>query len=168
MFPRKISIIDDWYAQGYTTNDIVEKLRCKDLVSHSTIREKFEWYLNRIRKREENGDIKIVKFIIEHYQNEKIFYDVGHPTNFVIKEICRQILEKLTMNFALENNIFECMDGYEDLILPCVKEALHLAYGGEDAIKNGLHVCKMNQIMDLEEHVREYLFWQYKEEGADV
>lgn len=162
MFPRKIKVIDDLYADGCGEKEIIEKIRNYDLLPEAEVKENFDLYLDKIRKREENWDVKVLRFIMENYRKVRIFHDPGHPTNLVIREICCQILEKIKINTVLCMSPEISMNGYEEPILPCVKAALNLQYGGEEKIRKGLYTYKMASSMDLEEYVREYLFWRYK------
>ena len=81
---------------------------CKFVQGDNAIDEKyimtnFNMYMKKIKEREVCWDIKIYDFIVNHYRKEKLFFDIGHPTNTIIKEISIRILEKLNIsnsNFA--------------------------------------------------------------------
>ncbi|MCH5249313.1 MAG: hypothetical protein J1E98_05255 [Lachnospiraceae bacterium] len=161
MFPRTISVIDDLLLEGMSEDEIIEKINEDSLLSHDEIINNFNGYIEKIRTREENCDVKISQFILKHYHEEKIFYDIGHPTNMVMEEMYRQICNIIGINAELAYPVNYKMDGFEDPILLCVKEALKLQYGDSE-IRLSDNCYRLSDCMDLKEYVKEYIWWRNK------
>lgn len=161
MFPRTLSIIDDLLSEEMTEDAIVEKLEEVSLLSHDSIINNFKDYLERIRIREENCDVKISQFILKNYQQKQIFYDIGHPTNLIMEEMWRQICNLIGINTELVNPVYAKMDSYEDPILLCVQDALKLQYGDSEIRTSG-DAYRLSNHMDLKEYVKEYIWWRNK------
>lgn len=160
MFPRTISIIDDMLSEGMSEDEIEERLNDEFLLFHDRIVDNFNNYIEKIRAREEKCDVKISHFILMHYHKNKIFYNVGHPTNFVMEEMWRQICELVGIEAELCSPVNDMMDTYEDPILACVKNALELQYDDREIRCNS--AFRLSKHMDLKEYIREYIWWRNK------
>lgn len=158
MFPRKITIIDELLERGLTEQEIVEKISDRELLLAEEIVRNFHECLTKIKDREKQCDVKIYDYIINSYKTEKLFYDPGHPSNYIVKEKVCQILNLLGINERVSDDGVGVMDSYEEPILPCVKVALELKYDCEN-IRNSKYAFKMSNTMNLEEYIRQYIFY---------
>lgn len=161
IFPRIISVIDEMLAEGKTESKIIEGVMNPQLLSKDEILANFEKYISKIRTREEECDIKISDFILQNYQEQKIFYDVAHPTNYIIEEIWRQVCGLMGIKAELEYSINDNLGAYEDPVLPCVQNALGLRYN-RDSIRTSDCAYRLLEYMNLEEYVKEYIWWRNK------
>lgn len=160
MFPHADVIIDKCVKEGMSTDDIITYCKSDDALDREAIVTNFDIYMEKIKEREKAWDIKIYDFIKQKYRNEKLFYDVGHPTNVIMKKICRDILNILGIE---ESNIYtdENMDMHENPVYPAVKHWLKMEWDEQEIRKSG-SAKKCCSKMDFEEYIREYLWWNYR------
>lgn len=130
-----------------------------EVFSKEEICNNFWLYMDKIRQREKNWDIPIYDFIMRNYKREKLFYDKGHPTNIIIREIVIGILQKLGIE---DKNISSdmAMDEYEEPVYDIVREVLGLEWEDYE-IRKGKDAAKLCNQMTREEYIKEYLFWCY-------
>lgn len=160
VFPRSIDILDEMLSKGFSEAEIVKRLRDEDLLANDSILNNFNYYIEKIRLREKKCDVKIADFIMSNYHSQKIFYDVGHPTNVVIEEKWKQICKLMGIKAELKAEVYNEMDSYEDPVLDCVKDTLGIQYDNDELrIKS---TFALDEHIDLEEYVREYIWWRSK------
>ena len=74
---------------------------------------RFERETQILREKEKTCNVKIVDFIIDNYKNAKLFTTHNHPTYIIIKEMSKQIIQLLNIeydeNLILNNNY--CLPG---------------------------------------------------------
>ena len=156
MFPHSDTIIDQAIMEGIKWTEIVEYSK-RNVFSEEEILRNFNLYMDKIRDRENDWDIKVSSFINERYQEEKLFYDIGHPTEAVIIFIATEIFALLGLE---TDDKIACnpMDAHETPVYPCVKDALGLKWDTQYIRKQGKKIVKN---MDLAEYIREYVAWCY-------
>lgn len=160
MFPHADTVIDECVKFERTEEEIIDYCKSDSALDKEIILKNFKTYMKKIKEREKFWNIKIYDFIVENYQNEKLFYDEGHPTNI--------IMEKISMDILYELGIYEeyihtdmLMDVHENPVYPSVRHALNLSWKEEELRKSptGKKMCSH---MDFEEYIKEYLQWSYK------
>lgn len=115
--------------------------------------------MEKIIQSEEKWDIKISDYILDNYKTEKIFFDTRHPTNFVLEEIVRRLLDFLEMNASIEHADDEISEE-EVPVYPCVKKALGLEWDIRNIRNNAEHRLTSGR-MDMAKYVQEYIYWNY-------
>lgn len=158
LFVHGDKVIAEKIEQNYSLKDLMSFVKSGNAISKEDILDVFEKYRYKIRKREENWDIKIYEYIFDIYKENQVFNDFGHPSNIVLKKISERILDFINIENDLKNfeMIFE-LEEYEDPIYPCVKEALELNYQKKYIREQSNK--KLCEHMDFEEYVKEYYFW---------
>lgn len=156
MFPLGNKIIERELEEGKNVDDIVEILN-GECLSVQEIYANFEEIVMQIKKREQNWDIKICEFILEHYKEKQMFYDCWHPTEVVLKEIAFRVLEKLGIYDKDIKSTFN-LANVEEPTLPCVKAALGMQWASP-YIRKGKMTKKISENMTLYDYVREYVWW---------
>ena len=111
-----------------TEEEVLSKMYDVDLISHSRIQQCFREGIEKIKKREQQCDIKISDFILENYKNKQLFYDPQHPTEVVICEIGKRVLRCLGINDIPEVYVEPTLNDTELFIYECVRQALGLNY----------------------------------------
>ena len=159
MFPHADSVIDCGYKQGKKLEEIISFAKSNAAIDKNTVLQNFDIYMKKIKDREQTCDIKIYDYILEHYKNEKLFYDSGHPTNSIIRKYAVDILQMLGIN---DENIYSevKLDMHEVPVYPVIKEYLGLEWK-EENMRESSHAKKMRETMKLEEYIYEYLWWCY-------
>ena len=160
MFPHADIIIDEYIKQGRGPEGIISFCMSDTALDKDFILENFREYMEKIKKREESWSIKIYDFIIDNYQREKLFYDEGHPTNYIMKKISMDILYELGIQEEYIDTDIQ-MDDHENPVYPAVRHALNLTWE-EREIRKGARAKKMCDRMDFKEYIKEYLQWNYK------
>lgn len=121
----------------------------------------FEKDKEAIQKRELYWDIKITDYIYQQFKKEKLFYDIGHPTNIVLWEISNRILRFLNIEESVSEEIGTDLSCYEVPVYDCIKEVLKLEWCSESLRNKYNFILGEDEKMDLREYVREYIWWNY-------
>lgn len=164
-FPRSDSVIDGWmnnHPEEFKIKDLLEYCYSDEALPEDVILENYNFMAEKIKVREENCDIKVSDFIIGNFMDKQMFYDLGHPTNVVLKQISRGILRKLGIS---DDEDIVCADSlcyHEDPVYPQVRKALGLKWERK-YIRDNDKSKKINENMDFSEYVREYLMWCYED-----
>lgn len=158
MFPHGCKIIEEGLSLKKTVDEIFIQVSSPSAIPKKDIIRNFKSYIEKLEKREKNWDIKIVNFIKKNYKKVQLFYDRGHPTNFLMEEICRELLALLGMN-GKGIHINWSMDTHEEFVYPCVKSTLKLRWS-QFSIRNSSSAKKMTATMNLHEYVNEYVYWR--------
>lgn len=139
-FPYGHKRIMDLIQEGIPPNKILEKSMHADFIPEEVIWEKYNYCMEILRKREKTTDIKLADFIEKHFRQHKLFHSAHHPTNFLLKELVRQILNfmKLKRVKRFNQDTFfdkELLDSWNNhLIYPCVVRVLNLEFDTSQAI----------------------------------
>lgn len=143
-------------------DEIIAFCKGDNALKEEEIKDNFRMYMNKLKLRERQWDIKIADFIEENFRKEKLFYDDGHPTNSVMKRIAVELLQKLN----IEDSEIHCeirMDTHEKYVYPIVRKVLGLQWT-EDEIR--ITGRKLTEHMDFDEYVREYCWWRHMDKFA--
>ncbi len=164
-FASRNYIIDNGYKNGKTVTEIAEEMKREDLLDEIQIQsliEELEHKKKKFRNREKKWDVKICDFIEENYRIMKLFTDRDHVTPILMNEICHRLGHYLGLHDAdrIENSVIhECIEGF---VFPSVKKALGLQWK-EDHVR--CHAPDLYSLsgkpMDLEEYVKQYIFWMF-------
>lgn len=103
-FLYREELIEQYINNNISFEYIVKKLSesCideKDILIQ--LKKDKEW----IQEREKNWDIKISDFIWNRFRVVQLFYDIGHPTNILLKEIANRILTYLGIEHIISGEI---------------------------------------------------------------
>ncbi len=164
MFPCTDSVIERCVLQGKDLEEIISYAKSEEAMDKEFVIDNFNVYMSKIKEREQTCDIKIHDFILEHYKDEQLFYDWGHPSNIIIKKFAMDILQKLGIP---DKNIYTEveLDAYEMPVYPAIRKHLGLRWEKEN-IRECKGAKKIREKMNLEEYIFEYLWWchGYREE----
>ena len=158
MFPHADIFIDKCVENSKNEDEIVQLIQEGEPFTEKEILDTFNESMKKLLERQSNWDISIYDFIQNNYQKQQLFYDQGHPTNIVMAEITKQVLKKL--NIHGEPYCEQAMDAHEEFVYPCVSKALSLNWKQEE-IRKSTDAKKIEDIMDLKEYVKEYIWWCY-------
>lgn len=159
MFPHADTVIDSLSEKKYDVDSIIEICESKRAFSEDFIISNFKEYMEIIRNRDEDWDVKVYDYILENYRNTLLFYDVGHPTNEVLQFISYGILDRLGIDYSKDDIKAEnCLDIHQQPIYPMVKEVLGLKFETNE-IRKSIDGKKMSDYMDFKEYIKEYCIW---------
>ncbi len=150
-------VIEEAISRGMNIDEIIEYCKSDSVMSEEEIKYNFSVGMAKLREREKLWDIPIYDFIKDNYQEEKLFHDDGHPTNFVMKRIAEEILKRLQI-YDLQIHCDSRMDLNEKCVYPIVKKVLGLRWEDKEIRVTGK---KLAEYMDFEEYIREYCWWRH-------
>lgn len=154
--------IMDYIAAGVSPNEIINKCMQLDLLTANEVNDNLKSTLNILKERESSTDVKISAFIAHYYKKTRLFHTAKHPTNYLLKELMRQILIKMKLNaravytspfFDKELLQFESTD----IIYPSVAQILGLQFDISAAFCHYDHVSFVEFINDY----IKYLYPEY-------
>lgn len=158
IFPHGDSVIDECIKKQMKIDDVVRFCNSESPFDKEKIISNFELYMEKIKNREKDCNIKIYDYIKDNYKKRKIFYDVGHPSTELLLEISGEILKLLGITDKCTAK--GQLDDHETPIYPCVISALGLKYGNNELRKSDTGK-KLSQKMNFEEYIKEYIYWCY-------
>lgn len=164
MFPIKDEIIEKCIQEKKSIYEIVEYLDSDNIIDKENIYDNFRKYIAKIQEREKKWDIKISEFILENYKKKKLFYDKGHPTNVILKKISEEILSKLSIYDKVECAL--CLDYHEIPVYSWIRKVLGMEWN-ENYIRTSKNAIKSANTMNIQEYVREYIWWCYPKKRGD-
>jgi hypothetical protein len=69
--------------------------------------ERMKTGINILKIKEQSCDIKVSDYILQNYKINKLFHMPNHPSHLVIKEMTKQILKKLNIDYSMFDREFE-------------------------------------------------------------
>lgn len=157
MFSQGDKVIEECIVKGMNIDDIITFCKSDSALTEEEINENFYVQMNKLKVREKQWDIKIANFVETRYRKEKMFYDDGHPTNIVMKQISREILKRLNIE-DIEIHCEISMDIHEKYVYPIVRKVLGLQWADDEIRVTGR---KLTDYMDFDEYIREYCWWRH-------
>ena len=156
-------IIDENIKKGKTINEIIDIYNDKNLFKKYYIKAEYEKFLDKIRMREQEWDIKVSDFIIENINKKQLFFDPNHPTNFFINYIYLELLPKLDIkDKSLNTEPILSLEAYQMPLCASIIDYFILDYdlNNHEIRKHGrkMYKCKMN----LKKYIIQYYcyIWQ--------
>lgn len=150
--------IDESYKKGYSVEDIRKHITDDIIWDEEEIRQNFSHQMMKFKEREKKCDIIISDYIERFYQQMQLFYEPFHPTETVIAEKGRKILELLRIPQDEEIPLRRFMGAMEMPVYGCVKKALGLQFE-QKILRRGCSTTLNSQPESLEEYIEDYLVW---------
>lgn len=172
-----ISNVESFDKYIINTNNYNDYINTK--LDDNLIKKQFENELIKLKKLDENSDIKFYDFFIQNYKYKLLFRDPYHMTDFALKYLVKEIVKKIDITNYSEleiNNINEFYTyGFKfryNLILEQVKNVLELNYNNNVNYfniniteKDFYSILKKNQnnqnmidmLKNLEEETKKYI-----------
>jgi len=130
LFPYGDKNIDKLINEKKSVTEIISILKEDNIYTKKQVMDNLNYQIESLIQRQEGCDIKIVDYIEQNYTKKRLFDDLYHPTNFLLKEFARRILKQLNIytdefeNVEIEKNL----NTYKLPIYPCVAKHLNLEY----------------------------------------
>jgi len=63
--------------------------------------------INILKTKEQTCDVKVTDYILQNYKTNKLFHCPNHPSHLILKEMTKQILKKLNIDYSMFDTKFE-------------------------------------------------------------
>lgn len=160
-FPYGFQELNNHISTGqYTVDELIDLSKRDDFLSPDYIIERMNFSLNFLKNTEKSTTIIISDFIEENYKKRKLFFTVSHPTNVLLAEFFKRLLNVLNLSDdCIENGQFmqsEIFAGLITPIYPCVEKFLGLEFENDD-------ICSNEKHMSYDTFIHEYYRLLYPE-----
>lgn len=166
-------IIEEGIMAGKSVAQIVRDYHDPQYFSESEIKKLEEVFIDKIKYREKDWDIKITGFFFKEMPRKRLFYDPNHPVEDVIKYIALQLMRILEIEFSygdLENLTTFKLDSYEMPICRAVSDYFGFSYNLDSVELRDTGRKIYTRKMGLEEYIRQYLslLWEDSNFSANI
>ena len=160
-------IVEDGFLKGEKLSQIKNDYLNINYYSRQEIQEKWNAFIDKVKAREQEWDIKISSFIKEEIHESQLFFDPNHPTKKVIEYIVTNILDLLDVEYTLEDlaNAMEKvldMNTREMPICASVSDYFGLEYDLKTVSMRSNGYRLLGKTLGLEEYIIQYesLLWR--------
>lgn len=165
------SIIDEAYVKNAKVDEIVEKYNSLCLYDENVLKNAYTEFIEKVKKRENDWDIKVSAFIEENYKDIQLFYDPNHPTNYFLEYVAYKVLCILLprMNIQFEDVLGTSsrrLDSYEMPVCANAKSALGLNWKEKELRITGIK--EKNERMYLREYISQYILREWRNEDIGI
>lgn len=157
-------IILEKKRSGVSAEQIALEIENSEIFDREQIVLGFEQMFQIIDEMDKTCDVKISKWIKNHYRNEMIFIDPGHISKAVYAEYMKQVLKIIGLYEMEKQNIEKVICTQPSvLFMPvygCVRDAMNLDWSDEanDSIKKGTWVLEGKNGLNILEYVKQYIY----------
>lgn len=158
------SIVEKMYLDNKSVDEIIETYKDVGLFDTERLQELWCDFIEKVKRRESEWDVKIADYIIEHVGDKPLFYDPNHPREEIIRYIAERVLELLEVDVdgdSVKNVKVKRMTTYEMPICKSVSEYFGFPYDLNDEIRIGGNKL-VNIHMYLRDYIKQYIamMWQ--------
>ena len=98
-------ILDMKYNKQYNLDTILKLYDDNEL--DFKYEERMEKSINILKSKEQTCDIVVSEYILKYYKKQQLFIMPNHPSHYILKEMTKQILEKLNIDYSQFDNLTE-------------------------------------------------------------
>lgn len=158
LFYRDLLIDKAYNEISIKTVDNIIKYISNYHFDETNVKEKFENTLRKLYEREKNWDVKIVGYITEHYQTEKMFHDCNHPSDLLMLKICEKVARLFEINDIDKSKKIQFNLGVEAFIWSGIANILGITRTENEVRQDDkTHILEENAL-DIREFIREYIW----------
>ncbi len=96
-FPYGDTFLIRRVKQGVPTEDIVTEYMGLDINAEMPLSETHRANLDMLRKKEERSVIRVVDYIEDHFQDDRVFWTLNHATNALFRVVVGQLLAAMEL-----------------------------------------------------------------------
>lgn len=152
--------IERLYQEGFGKRYIADMILKSQFTEEKLLKDGFNLFINKVKEREVDWDIKISEWILTNYKKHRMFYDVNHPSNEIVKYIVEQILE--TLNITDKNLVLDYLlklDYHEVPVYGYVMRTFGMEWSNDYILRKYSKSTLTNRQIDLYEYVEQYIKW---------
>lgn len=170
----------DRYHESRKLCSLVNMICKDDVIDHNLIKDLFDLFVEKISKRDKNWDVKTKNFILKNYKNHQLFYDLRHPSRYLLTYVSEEVLKILNMQSccsSLENSSIPvyrsfCSSGGRFVDLDCeevpiynsVFKSLNLEFSRQLMHQSYVRNEPFHSLIGVrtvEDYVRDYMMFNY-------
>lgn len=159
-------IIDNGFRSGKSRKEIKQDYLNADYYSKTEIKLLWDRFIDKVKAREKDWDIKISDLLSDLSKKDLLFYDPNHPTDIIIRYIAENILDILKITCQKHHMIDDIdiprLDSYEMPLQRSVISYFGLDYEPEyrELRVTGNKILRMD--MYLDDYIIQYesMLWQ--------
>lgn len=158
---KRDKYIDECYKKGISIEKIKESILNDDIWDEQSILNNFIAEMEKLKNREKKCDISISDYIERNYHEKLLFYEPFHPSEDIIVEKGRKILNILSI--PIDEDIFlnRTLDAMEMPIYGCVKRVLGLHFN-QRILRRQCSSTLLNCSETLDDYIHNYIMWVWK------
>ena len=159
-------VIDELYSRNCSVKEIVKEYDRENLFPKHDLENRYLQFINKVRKREQDWDIKVSDFIDENKSEQRLFYDPNHPTNYFLAYVANELLSLLHIDSrydSFNNTHVSKLDIFEMPICYSVKKTFSMTFSYEEMRSTGIKV--KNEKMHLEEYIKQYIAMEWQNDS---
>ncbi len=152
-------IIDNGINAGKDVSQIIEDYENSDYFLSEDLEGQYKGFIDKVRMRETDWDIKVSDFIEREHTSRQLFFDPNHPTNYFLEYVAWQTLSFLfpdkNIEFeSVEGSLKQRLDSYEMPV--CASVYKTFGFAPEDKLLRRMGTKLRRKPMDLREYIIEY------------
>lgn len=163
------SIIDELYRDNVSIRKIEKEYNRIDKFEEKNLKNQYDKFIQTVKKREVDWDIKVADFIDENKAKHRLFYDPNHPANYFFKYVTGKLLELLDIKFdksKLESASVSKLDIYEMPICTSVKVCFNMVFEDGELRNTGNKVKRGR--MFLREYIKQYISMEWQDSSLRI
>lgn len=127
-FPYGDCILNE-LGKKYKKDDILEITKSDRLFSENFLKWFYKYRIEQLKEREMSCDVHILDYILDNYQKRLLFYSKNHPTNEVLIELVKRLMQYLGYyDVNCEDIELPALNTWQELIYPSVKKTYDLEF----------------------------------------
>ncbi len=134
------------------------KFWCEYTLEEDELNEKWEQGFEKLKRRERNWDIKIVKYIMDNCRKIPCFVDASHPSKYVMREVGKQVASILGIH-DIDDSAYESKLGKPTPILPAVRKHFNLDFKAPCEKQEELLGKRVTG--GLDDYIIAYIWWYH-------
>lgn len=147
--------VEKWVQEGKTKQEIQAYMERGGVYTEDEILQMWKSFQEKLLVREEEWDIKISDYIFKHYKTKRLFYDLFHISDELVKEIAKRLLAHLGYEGAVLQDAPCKLDSGEVFLYRDVRDALGVEYEQEFIRIYAKNSSLTDKEMNLEEYVNQ-------------
>ena len=159
-FSFRDKFIEKMEQQERSIDYMKQAILYDEFVSEGELNEAYFSYIEKVKNREKEWDIKILDVLIDNHGTNKLYYDINHPTDFVLRYVTKRILERLNCDCTQGVlDLVTLLDTYEIPVYGQVCNYFGMNYDNNTLMRRFSKYTLSNGAITLDEYIQQYLWW---------
>lgn len=124
----------------------------------------FTTCMDKLKRREENWDIKIFDYIMSNYRRIPCFTDASHPSKYVMREVGRQVADLIGLDDVCDKQ-YESQLGLMAPIMDCILKNFGLSFDVPREVR--YEYLGKRTVEEPDDYIKAYCWWYHGKAYAD-